>query len=57
MFIPVMLIVRMIMLVLHRLTQQPEDRGHAEDFRGTTGVNHTDDGLQTRMNTGFGVPT
>ena len=40
-----------------KVTQQPGDRGHAQDFRGATGVSHTDDGLQTRMNTGFGVPT
>ena len=38
-------------------TQQSGDRGRAEDFRGVTGVSRTDDGLQTRMNTGFGVPT
>ena len=40
-----------------QVTQQPGDRGHAQDFRGVTGVGRADDGLQTRMNTGFGVPT
>ncbi|OGB25069.1 MAG: hypothetical protein A3E23_07835 [Burkholderiales bacterium RIFCSPHIGHO2_12_FULL_65_48] len=40
-----------------QVSQQPWDRGHAQDFRGVTGVSHTDDDLQTRMNTGFGVPT
>ena len=40
-----------------QVTQQPGDRGHAQDFRGVTGVSRTDDGLQTRMNTGFRVPT
>ena len=40
-----------------QVTQQPGDRGRAQNFQGSTDVNHTDDGLQTRMNTGFGVPT
>ena len=40
-----------------QVIQQPGDRGRAEDFQRATGVSRTDDGLQTRMNTGLGVPT
>lgn len=40
-----------------QVTQQPEDRGRAQNFLDSSDVNHTDDGLQSRMNTGFGVPT
>lgn len=40
-----------------QVSQQPGDRGHAQQFRGETGVSRADDDLQTRMNTGIGVPT
>jgi hypothetical protein len=36
-----------------QVTQQPGDQGHAQQFRGATGVSRTDDGVQTRINTGF----
>ena len=40
-----------------QVIQQPGDRGHTQDIRGAGGVSRADDGLQTRMNTGFRVPT